>query len=186
MSPFDLIAYDTETTGLINNTAIPLKDQPRIIELYAMRCRWDGEELHEVEQWQSLFYSKEVPEEVQKITGITPAMTQAAPTFDSMLDDLSDFFLGAKWLVGHNLSYDRDMLWMELRRRQCECRFPWPPRHLCTVEATEAMKGFRLNLTALHEELFGMGFDAAHRAQSDVTATVRCLRELLKRKVIRL
>jgi DNA polymerase-3 subunit alpha len=38
-----------------------------------------------------------------------------------------------------------------------------------------------MKLADLHEFLFGEGFEDAHRAKSDVMATVRCFIELCKR-----
>lgn len=183
--PSSLIIYDTETTGLIANSAIPLKDQPQIIELFALKLSIEPG-LPEIGRWHSLFYVKEVPAEVTKITSITTEMVREAPTFAQMYDSLCEFYLGTLWTVGHNLSYDRDMLHMELRRLNMVCQFPWPPKHLCTVEATEHLEGFRLGLSVLHERLMGEGFDSAHRAQSDVEATSRCLRKLVEQGVIRL
>jgi len=180
--PSSIIVYDTETTGLIANAAIPLKEQPQIIELYASKL--DGETLEEVETFHSLFYAKNITPEITKITSITPEMVREAPTFPQMVDPLARFFLGVEMMAGHNLSYDRDMLSIELRRLGRECRFPWPPRHLCTVEATEHLEGFRLGLTALHEKLFGCAFEGAHRAKSDVDATVKCFRKLVEEGTI--
>jgi len=180
-----LIIFDTETTGLIANSAIPLKEQPEIIELFALKLHIDND-LEEVGVWQSLFFNKKVPEEVTKITSITTAMLAGEPKFAQMVDSLAEFFLGVRWCVGHNLSFDQDMLLMELRRLGMLAQFPWPPKKLCTVEATETIDGFRQSLTALHTKLFGEGFDAAHRAESDVRATARCLRELAAQGIVKL
>jgi DNA polymerase-3 subunit alpha len=179
-----MVIYDTETSGLIQNMAIPLKQQPKIIELYALKI--DDKTLEDVAEWHSLFYIKELSQEVVDITGITIDMLTNAPAFAERVDDLSDFFLGERLMAGHNLSYDRDMLFLELKRLDRVMRFPWPQRHICTVESTESMLGFRLSLTALHEQLFGTGFGTAHRAEADVQATARCLRELVSRGVIEL
>ncbi len=184
-APSSLIIFDTETTGLIDNSAIPLKAQPQIIELYASKLRVDNLEV--IENFHSLFYVKEVPAEVVKITSITTDMVRNAPKFAQMLPQIADFFLGVRFVVGHNLSYDLDMLEMELKRQAAVSRFPWPPERICTVEATEHLEGFRLGLKVLHERLHeGEGFDSAHRAQADVEATARCLRKLVEQKVIRL
>jgi hypothetical protein len=61
---------------------------------------------------------------------------------------------------------------------------PWPPRKVCTVEATVHLLGYRLSLQNLHKHLFGENFDEAHRAKVDVEALVRCCVELRKREVI--
>jgi DNA polymerase III epsilon subunit-like protein len=177
------IVMDTETTGLVKNMAVPLKDQPQIIELYALKLNHD---LEVVDIWHSLFYAKELTDEIVNITGITPEMLKDAPKFSDRLQSLVDFFLGERILAGHNLAYDRDMLAIELKRLDALIKFPWPQRHICTVEASEAIDGYRLSLMALHEKMFGHGFPDAHRAQSDVEATTRCMRELVNRGVIEL
>lgn len=179
-----MIIFDTETTGLIKNSALPLKQQPEIIEIYALKL--DNKTLEPIGEFHSLFWVKEVPAEVVGITGITTEMLKDAPRFASKVDDLVDFFLGERYLFGHNLAFDRDMLAMELRRLGMTCQFPWPPVHRCTVEDTEGVEGFRQSLTALHEKLFGEKFDSAHRAKSDVIATAKCVRELIKRGDIKL
>lgn len=177
-----MIIFDTETTGLIQNVAKPLAQQPQIIEFYAMKL--DDETLEEQGRFHSLFFAKEVPQEVTSITGITTEQLKSEPRFSQKFDELCEFFLGERILAGHNLSFDRDMLMFELRRLNMVTNFPWPKRHICTVESTEAMDGFRLSLMALHEKLFGHKFDSAHRAQADVEATAACLRELVNRGII--
>lgn len=180
----DVIIYDTETTGLIKNSAIPLKNQPHIIELFALRVNRD---LEEVGVWHSLFKPPApLSEETTRITGITDADLAEAPRFATMAGGLSEFFLGARTMIGHNLSYDRDMLAIELRRIGLEYRFPWCPEHICTVEASETLTGFRLNLGDLHERLCGYRFAEAHRAENDVRATHRVLKGLVEKGVVRL
>ena len=179
-----MIVFDTETNGLIQNMAIPLKEQPRIIEFFGLKL--DDQTLEPVAEWHSLFHLKEVLQEVTDITGITSEMLKDAPNFAERVKSLVDFFLGERIMVGHNLSYDRDILTIELKRLGMLTRFPWPFTHICTVEATESVMGYRMNLTALHEHLFGTGFGGAHRAQTDVEATARCVRELVSRGLIEL
>jgi hypothetical protein len=58
------------------------------------------------------------------------------------------------------------------------------PRRICTVEQTQHIKGFRLNLSGLHEFLFGEKFSGAHRAKVDVAALVRCSSEMFKREML--
>ena len=84
-------------------------------------------------------------------------------------------------MIAHNLSYDYAVLMAEFSRCCTEGSVKWPIRRICTVQETEFMKGFRLNLTSLHEELFGEPFAGAHRARTDVEALTRCCIELFKR-----
>ena len=190
MPHFDIIVFDTETTGLIENSAIPLVRQPSIIELCAIKLRFDPEAGDFVEGadelWESLFHHGPLSDETTKITGITTQDVACAPKFASRIDDLAEFFLGARAMVGHNLSYDRDMLELELRRLGRHTSFPWPPRHICTVEESETITGFRLGLNDLHERLLGHRFLEHHRAKPDTQATTRCFIKLVHDGIIRL
>jgi DNA polymerase III epsilon subunit-like protein len=196
------IVFDTETTGLIDNSAIPLKQQPHIIELTAIKIdldhcvqwaaakedKWpEGRDrlLAEAPVFTSLFRHPKLPEDTLKITGITQEMVNLAPQFASKVRDLQRFFLGATHLVGHNLSFDREMLANELRRLDMLTQFPWPPKHICTVEATETLDGFRLGLNDLHEKLTGARFSEHHRSEPDTRATARVFMELVRSGVIK-
>ena len=183
--PLDIILFDTETTGLIKNVAIPLKEQPRIVELFMLKLRWFpqpglGPQFDEVGTWHSLFHVKKIDADAIKTHGITLEELRDAPQFGLRFTDLCDFVLGTHVLVGHNLSFDRDQLDFEVRRLGAQCAFPWPPRHIDTVEATEGQDGFRLGLNVLHEKLFGESFSEAHRAEADTRALARCFIRLVE------
>lgn len=197
------VVFDTETTGLIENGAIPLKRQPHIIELCAVKIdltpncfrgagsdeewrSWRDNHLAQAPMFTSLFHHPKLPEETESITGISQDMVNLAPQFASKLRELQSFFFGTSIMVGHNLSYDRDMLAMELRRLDAQYKFPWPPRHICTVEATENEEGYRIGLNDLHERLTGVRFSEHHRAEPDTRATARCFMELVRAGKIKL
>jgi DNA polymerase III epsilon subunit-like protein len=194
------VVFDTETTGLIENSAIPLKSQPHIIELTAVKIDlnagafcvadedWPGDRdklLADAPMFTSLFHFSKITEETTSITGITQDMVNLAPPFASKVKELQSFFFGSRIMVGHNLSYDRDMLAIELRRLDMVTQFPWPPRHICTVEATEPLEGFRLGLNDLHEKLLGVRFSEHHRSEPDTRATARCFMELVRARKVR-
>lgn len=179
-----MIIFDTETTGLIQNTLLPLKQQPRIIELYALKL--DPVTLEPVDELEQLFNpGHPLDEDITRITGLKDEDLRDAPSWAQVQPKVVDFFFGARRMVAHNLSFDRDMLAFELRRTDSLMRFPWPPEHVCTVEATEHLKGFRMSLSDLHTHLFGEGFPQAHRARTDVNALRRCYVELVKTGVIK-
>jgi hypothetical protein len=48
---------------------------------------------------------------------------------------------------------------------------------ICTMKAAKAAK-IPASLGALHQHLFGCGFESAHEALADVKATARCFFEL--------
>lgn len=173
------ILFDTETTGLLKPSSVPLNEQPRIIEFYAIAIDENFEPIREFET----FINPKVPisEEITNITGISESMVANAPTFIEVLDDISKLFLGAIRLVGHNLQFDKGMLANELRRHEREFMFPWPPENICTVEASTPIKGHRLNLSKLHTIVTGNPHQGAHRAKADVYALVRCYHWLMEK-----
>src|SRR5690606_17860149 len=119
------------------------------------------------------------PAVVTKITGITQDQLLGKPRFVEVADGWQEFTQKADVVVAHNLSYDIAVTQFEYQR--LERSISWPERKVCTVEATEWVKGYRLSLTNLHIELFGEAFDSAHSAENDVRAMGRCYVELHNR-----
>lgn len=178
-----MIVFDTETTGLVEPEAARLESQPQIIEFAGIKL--DDRTLEEVERLEFLCsIGKDLPFHIVKITGITDKMLKGKKTFAANYSNLVDFFKGEGTLVAHNASFDVDMIKFELMRMDKLLKFPWPEKHICTVESTIAIKGFRLSLTNLHEHLFEKGFPSAHRAMVDVEALTRCVIELRGRGII--
>jgi len=173
----DLI-YDTETTNLIANTLKAIDKQPHIIEFYG--CLVDRDTQETIDELDLLIKPPvSITAEITKITGIKPEMVADAPTFYAVAGQIRDMFARADRLVAHNLSYDMQMIDFEFRRLGVV--IPMPKDRICTVEQTEHLNGFRLNLNDLHEYLFGEPFKGAHRAKVDVMALRRCYFELIKR-----
>jgi len=179
-----MIVFDTETTGIIKSVDLPSNSQPRIIELFAQRLDANLEVIGRLH----LMINPQEPltEEIIRITSITEKDLRGTVPFPMHVRALQRFWLGAELVIGHNVTFDLDMLFTELRRVSLERKFPWTPLQLCTVEATESLQGRRLSLSNLHEHLFGEKFDNAHRAESDVLATVRCLQRLVEDGTVKL
>lgn len=172
------VIYDTETTGLVTNSVVNIKSQPKIIELYALVL----EDLVEINSFHFLFNPGEViSEEITKITGITNEDVKDKPKFEDRAHILGSLFELHNEVVAHNLAYDKYMIDTEMLR--CGIRLKWP-RRICTVEATEYMLGYRLSLTALYDHLFQENFSGAHRAENDVKALTRCFIELRNRNIV--
>ena len=175
------LIFDTETTGLVANSLQGEKHQPRVIEFFAqMVDEESGQAVEELE----FFCDPRIPltEEITRITGIKPEDLVGAPRWAEMAGQVSDLIGRADKVVAHNLSYDQFVVEAEMARAGQPV--VWPARRVCTVEGTEHLKGHRLNLSALHELLFGEPFAGAHRARVDVQALTRCYLELLKRQEI--
>lgn len=180
-----VILFDTETTGLIKPDATDIKDQPYITELFALKIHRDGKECIKVDEFEQRF-NVPVPlsPEITRITGITDDDLKDEPTFALVFNQLAEYYTGVDELVAHNCAFDVAMLGNELVRIDKVLKFPWPRKHVCTVQATLHFQQRRLNLQALHNELFGHGFSDAHRARNDVYAMYTCYKELASRGLV--
>lgn len=178
------LVFDTETTDLLANGLMPMEKQPHIIEFYGALISEDGTILQELDTL--INPGIKISELVTKITTITNDMVRDAPRFGNIVQKIIAMMQQADVIVAHNLAFDWAVVAIELKRLGFDIANAAKPnaRKLCTVEATEYMKGFRLSLTALHTELFGEGFADAHRAKSDATALIKCLVEMIKRGII--
>lgn len=183
-----VVAFDTETTGLIKPNVVELEKQPEIIELYMAKLihRTDGviEQIGEINTF--LTPKGAISEEITKITGITPLMVKGAPTFCEVFPEVQQFHVGVHAWVAHNCAFDTAMMANEISRIGKIVHFPFPPRKICTVQSSMSIEQRRLTLTNLHKELFGVPFEGAHRAKEDVQAMIRCYKELVKRGMIKL
>lgn len=172
-----ILFFDTETTGLVPNRVLPLDKQPEIIEFYG--CLADpetGEVGRELELM--IRPTRGVSAEITRITGISDADLVGSPRFPEVAPRIAELVAGASESVGHNVSFDMEVVDIEFER--LGEKIAWPPA-TCTVEQTLHLRGFRLSLGALYEHLFGETHRDAHRARNDVEATLRCWFELRKR-----
>jgi DNA polymerase III epsilon subunit-like protein len=178
-----MIVFDTETTGLPKPISVPLADQPQIIEFAAIKL--NDKTLKELDRLEFLVNpGLPLPAEIVKITRLTDDDLRDKPFFPSYYQRLVDFFFAERFMVAHNLAFDRNLLSYELMRMDKLIQFPWPPRHICTVEQSYHLKNHRLKLTDLHIIATGKAFPEAHRAMHDVEALVRCVRWLRKEKAL--
>jgi DNA polymerase-3 subunit epsilon len=176
------LIFDTETTGLVRNAATPLSRQPTVIEYFGLILEEQGDDLVEVGSYGTLITpGKPLDADIVRITGITDEDLKGAPSFGGIVHHIAAQFAEADIVVAHNLSFDRKM--MEFDFRRCGRDFGFK-RGICTVEATEHIKGHRLRMGDLYEMLFDERFEGAHRAEADVRALARVYRELVKRRLV--
>ena len=169
-----MIFIDLETTGLLAPDPVDLKAQPYITEIYCAKCKWESNELEFQDEFHSLVKPPiHISEEITRITNIDDNTVKNAPAFPRIKRKLDSFFLGEDTLVGHNLPFDSNVLFYELKRLNCHDKFPWPSNHICTVEATEHMAGKKLKLSALHEMAGHGEIKGHHRSKNDVMALIR-------------
>jgi DNA polymerase-3 subunit epsilon len=172
------LIFDTETTGLISNSLQPIDKQPRIMEFFGLIL--EGDDLDEAEEYHAYIDPGiPIPVKAARITGIQDSDLFGKPKFENIAGKVVALIQSADVVIAHNISYDMSVIDFELAR--IDRAVKWPEKRICTVEATESLKGHRLNLQGLHSELFGENFDDAHSAINDVRATARCYKELIKR-----
>ena len=171
------LIFDTETTALISNSLLADRFQPQIIEFFGHIIDENAQVVEELEFFCNP--GQPLPKEVTQITGIKDEQVRNEKPFSHYAGQVELLIRSADTVVAHNLSYDMAVVDGEFKR--LKQAVGWPVNRICTVEQTEHLKGHRLNLNALHEELFGERFTGAHRARTDVDALTRCYVELIKR-----
>lgn len=179
-----IVVLDLETTWLMGPEALPVDQQPKIIEVgVAVLSKTKG--LKKLDSFRSLVNPGiPIPEESVKITGITDEMVAKAPSFPGVYTRLVDLFFGCRVLVAHNLPFDRAVLVKELERIGRPYQFPWPPEHICTVEETEHLvdqnEGKWFKQQELYELATGEAANQTHRALDDVEQLITILRWIQK------
>lgn len=168
------LVFDTETTGLVKNRTLPLDKQPEIIEWYSCLADLRTGRMTRTTEW-LIKPTRPISDEITRITTITNAMVNNMSPMKIVGKRFIAEVEKADVVIGHNVRFDMDMLEIEAERYGWKVKWP---RVICTIEQTIHLKGFRLNLNALHTHLFGEAFAGAHRAGEDVKALVRCCVEL--------
>ncbi|MCM1012364.1 DEDD exonuclease domain-containing protein [Brevibacterium sp. XM4083] len=165
------VVVDLETTGTHAGTA-------EITEIGAVKLR-AGEVIGEFQTLVKPEHSVITPF-VSRLTGITHAMVDDAPTIRSVLPSFLEFAAGTV-LVAHNAPFDIGFL-----RSACDrLDYHWPsPQVLDTVTLSRRVLGrdevrnHKLGTLAAH---FGTAVEPDHRALSDARATGEVLHRLLER-----
>lgn len=177
----EALLLDTETTGLIDNLTLKITRQPHLTEYYGCVADIDtGEVRSEVHHMVKPPVA--IPDDIERRTGITNDMVTGQPSFLFVAEEIRTQIEASPMVIAQNLSYDMEMLGIEFGR--LGTKIAWPRKKICTVEQTVHLRGYRLNLSDLHEYLTGERFEGAHRAKNDVLAMLRCVVELRKRGML--
>ncbi|MCD6346387.1 MAG: 3'-5' exonuclease [Bacteroidales bacterium] len=182
--------FDTETTGLPKRWKAAVSDLdnwPRLVQLAYLFYDGEGRKI----DGGDIIIRPDgfvIPVEAARIHRITTekALEEGRPLEEAMgefmsLIDESDV------LVAHNMNFDEKIVGAEFLR--CGMENPVPgKRKICTMLSTtnycalDGPYGYKWpKLSELHYKLFGTGFDEAHNAAVDITATAKCFWELKKR-----
>src|SRR4051795_5065139 len=156
----EFLAVDTETNGLGRELC-------ELTEVGAVLV--GGSELHE--RWGSLVgVSRPLSRGIQRFTGISQAMVDAAPRPEQVLPELAAQLRG-RVLVAHSARFDTRVL----RQAFDRAALTWPdPPVLCTVALARRLAPLprRRGLAALADAL-GIEVDGVHRALPDAETCAR-------------
>lgn len=177
-----MIIYDTETTGLPVAKAAGLAAQPEIIEYAAVKV---DNKFKVVDSLEFMCKPLRLPLDpvITKITGIKSDDLEDKEPFANYLDRLTTFHFAESEILAHNLPFDIALMGFEMERLGKTLQFPWPPIHICTVEATYHLKNKRLKLIELYEMATGHPLAQTHRAMDDVMALLECVRWINKQGI---
>jgi len=164
----EFLAVDTETNGLA-------RDDCELTEVGCVLV--GGGELHD--RYSSLVgVSRPLSRGIQRFTGISQAMVDAAPPPERVLPELARQLRG-RVLVAHNARFDARVLHQAFDRAALE----WPdPPVLCTVALARRLAPLqrRRGLAALADAL-GIEVAAVHRALPDAETCARVFCALFSR-----
>jgi DNA polymerase III subunit epsilon len=164
----EFLAVDTETNGLAS-------DLCELTEVGAVLV--GGGELHDT--FDSLVRTERpLSRGIQRFTGITQAMVDAAPAPREVLEELAELLEG-RVLIAHSASFDRRVLRQAFER----CGLDWPsPPVLCTVQLGRrfAPLARKRALAALADSL-GIDVTEVHRALPDALTCARVFCALFPR-----
>ena len=187
------LIFDTETTGLPKRWDAPLTDSdnwPRCIQIAWQIHNAKGEVVsHEDYLVQPDGFT--IPFDSEQVHGISTALAahQGIPLTE-VLENFKRALAQADYIVGHNVSFDRNIIGAEfLRINMPDLLVGKAIIDTCTEETATlcALPGgrggkFKLpTLSELYHFLFEESFEEAHNATADVEATSRAFLELLRR-----
>ena len=189
------LIFDTETTGLPQNWKAPLTDfdnWPRLVQLAWQVHDIEGK-LIDVQNYIVKPEGFDIPYNAAKIHGIS---TDRAEKEGMPLVEVLEIFMQdlekVKFVVGHNVSFDNNIVGCEFLRKNMSNLLQSMPAidtkddatDYCQIPSGRGAKFKWPKLIELHQKLFGEAFAEAHNASADVEATARCFLELLRLDVI--
>jgi DNA polymerase-3 subunit epsilon len=185
--------FDTESTGLPKDWKAPVTNVdnwPRLVQLAYLGYDKEGNQICSGD-----FIIKpngfSIPADSSRIHGITneKAINEGKTIF-SVLEKFSELVNQSTYLVAHNMSFDEKVIGAELLRNGMQNVIQSKSK-ICTMEkstnfcAISGPYGYKWpKLSELHYKLFRTGFEEAHNAAVDITATAKCFWELKKLGIV--
>lgn len=167
-------AFDTETTGLPLSRAKPTAqnisnwDKCRVLSLAFVEFNQDHKILAE---HYTLVYPDNFEVAATEIHGITEeqAKTEGKP-FEEVYSHFCKMVEVCPKVVGHNLSFDINVLKSEAYRRGLDLTVFDKVEEVCTLKMAKAIYLKPIKLGLLYEALFNEPLDGAHNALADSRA----------------
>ena len=185
--------FDTETTGIPANYNAPmsdLKNWPRLVQIAWIACDEKGVVIESAEHiiQPNGFV---IPKDATALHGIsTEKAMREGKDLKGVLVPFAKLAKESKFLVGHNISFDINIVGAELIRTGVECVVQ-NKSSICTMKSTvnfcvlPGKFGYKwATLEELYFKLFGKSFLDAHSAMNDIKATKDCFFELKKLNII--
>lgn len=185
--------FDTETTGLPRNYKAPVSDLanwPRMVQLAFLLYDGAGNKLAGADY----IIKPEgftIPAEAAAIHSISTqrAIAEGVPLYEVLLK-FEALINKADVLVAHNMSFDEKIAGAEFLRKGMGNPIDLKKK-LCTMQKSTAFCNIPgpygpkwPKLAELHHKLFRTGFEEAHNAAADISATVRCFWEMRRLGII--
>ncbi len=166
----EFVVIDVETTGL------SFKNGARIIEIGLVEIKRD-----KITRYFSTLINpgKKIPIKITSITGITTEMVLDKPPFEAVAPLILDF-IGHRYLVAHNFSFDFSFLSGEFERLNIKL----PRRGICTLQLARRFLNLRRNDLDSLARHFNLRFEKGrHRALGDAYVTAQAFISL-KREIL--
>ena len=189
------LIFDTETTGLPRNYNAPLTDfdnWPRMVQV-----AWQLHDAHgNLINSNSIIIKPEgytIPFNAVQIHGITNERAiEEGQDLKTVLQEFVTIVNQAKYLCGHNIEFDNNIIGAELLRCGLENILAAKPfidtkndetTEYCAIPGGRGGKFKWPTLTELYTKLFNASFEEAHNAAFDVLATGKVFFEIIKRGI---
>ncbi len=188
------LIFDTETTGLPRNWSAPITDTdnwPRCVQI-AWQLHDDMGNVIEHQDYLIKPDGFNIPFDSERVHGIsTELATEQGVSLVEVLEKFNIALAKAKYVVGHNVEFDLNVMGCEFHRYSVTTELNNKPiLDTCTENTAELLKlpggrggRFKLpTLTELYQFLFQESFSEAHNATADVEATTRAFLELIRKE----
>jgi len=189
------MVFDTETSGLVSKKQTDLSKQPHIIQYAHAIIDTDGKYFDVEEVKNKLFKIPiKIPKRSMDVHGITDERIKRKEAIFTEILGIRKKMEEVDFIVGHNVTFDMNMVWLELSRVGGQEEFIESTRDklLDTMKVSKQLvqatdKNGRLKyprLDELYVHFFGEDFENSHDALADVDATLECFKQLVNENLI--